>query len=367
VATPGTTQEEFTLDTAAELAADEGGGSKIAGKSPWVLAGRRLRRNYTALASAAVFVLVVLVCMLSPLYTRYVSHQGWDDENASGSIIENGQKVPLLSQSHTTIGSDGQVHLVPGGIPLAPQWGASGGPYFFGSDELGRDVGTRLLYGGRNSLLIGMGAAAITTVIAILFALLAAYFGGATDWIISRFFDLIWAFPVILLGIALGTTLNIDGFHHGPISIGAGSLWIPTLIIAFVFIPYIGRPLRGQVLALRNREFVEASTAQGASSLRIMFMELLPNIASSVLVLFTLIVANAILTEVALSYLGAGVQPPKPSWGTMIAEGQDVLASDPWLSLLPGVMITITVISLNVFGDGLRDALDPRAKVRIEH
>ena len=158
-----------------------------------------------------------------------------------------------------------------------------------------------------------------------------------------------WIFP--------GWTLNIP----------AGSLWIPVGVIAFVFIPYIGRPLRGQVLALRNREFVEASTAQGAGSLRIMFTELLPNIASSVLVLFTLIVANAILTEVGLSYLGAGVQPPHPSWGTMIADGQDVLASDPWLSLLPGIMITITVISLNVFGDGLRDALDPRAKVRIEH
>ena len=134
-----------------------------------------------------------------------------------------------------------------------------------------------------------------------------------------------------------------------------------------MFIPYIGRPLRGQVLALRNREFVEAATAQGAGSLRIMFTELLPNIATSVLVLFTLIVANTILTEVGLSFLGAGVQPPNPSWGTMIADGQDVLASDPWLSLLPGIAIAITVLSLNVFGDGLRDALDPRAKVRIEH
>ena len=133
-------------------------------------------------------------------------------------------------------------------------------------------------------------------------------------------------------------------------------------VIAFVFIPYIGRPLRGQVLALRNREFVEASTAQGAGPLRIMFSELLPNIASSVLVLFTLIVANAILTEVALSFLGAGVQPPQPSWGTMIADGQLIVASDPWLAILPGIMITITVISLNVFGDGLRDALDPRGR-----
>lgn len=368
VATPGTTHEEFTLDTAAELAADEGNGSQIAGKSPWALAGRRLRRNYSALAFLGVFLLVVLACLLAPVYASHVSHLGPYDGKTSGVIHENGKTIPVLATGGVTFNKNGTVNLkAGGGIPIGPQWAAAGGPYFFGADELGRDVGTRLLYGGRNSLMIGMSSAVIATALAILFALLAAYFGGATDWIISRFFDLIWAFPVILLGIALGTALNINGFHHGPISIPAGSLWIPIGVIAFVFIPYIGRPLRGQILALRNREFVEAATAQGAGPLRIMFTELLPNIASSVLVLFTLIVANAILTEVALSYLGAGVQPPKPSWGTMIQEGQDLLASDPWLSLLPGVMITITVISLNVFGDGLRDALDPRAKVRIEH
>ena len=366
MATTGTTQEEFTLDTASELAAEEGG-SKIEGKSPWVLAARRLRRNYVALIFLGIFILVVVVCLAAPLYASHVSHVKPNDQNAGGFITENGQKIPIISKGTSKFNPNGTVELTPGGIPIGPQWGASGGEYFFGADLIGRDVGTRLLYGGRNSLEVGLTAAAITTIVSILLALIAAYFGGASDWVISRFFDLIWAFPVILLGIALGTSLNIDGFHHFGINIAAGSLWIPTLIIAFVFIPYIGRPLRGQVLALRNREFVEAATAQGAGSLRIMLTELLPNIASSVLVLFTLIVANAILTEVALSFLGAGVQSPNPSWGTMIADGQDVLASDPWLSLLPGIMITITVISLNVFGDGLRDALDPRAKVRIEH
>ncbi len=372
-----TGQEEFTLDTASELAAEEGG-SKIEGKSPWALAGRRLRRNHLALAFLGVFILVLLVCLLAPLYSSHVSHLTSDTPNAGGYITENGQKIPILSKGGSKFNKNGSVELTPGGIPIGPQWGASGGAYFFGADGLGRDVGTRLLFGGRNSLMVGLTSAAITTILSIVLALIAAYFGGAPDWIISRFFDLIWAFPVILLGIALGTALSINGFHHTIIpsfwifpgltlNIPAGSLWIPIGVIAFVFIPYIGRPLRGQILALRNREFVEAATAQGASSLRIMFTELLPNIASSVLVLFTLIVANAILTEVGLSFLGAGVQPPHPSWGTMIADGQDVLASDPWLSLLPGIMITITVISLNVFGDGLRDALDPRAKVRIEH
>jgi peptide/nickel transport system permease protein len=257
--------------------------------------------------------------------------------------------------------------VVPGGVPIGPQWGAAGGKYILGADELGRDIATRVLYGGYNSLFVGIVSAVICTLLSVILALLAGYFGGASDWLISRIFDLIWAFPVILLGIALGTALSLNGFHHLFINLSGSSLWIPTLVIAFVFIPYIGRPLRGQILALRQREFVEAATAQGAGSLRIMFSELLPNIASSVLVLFTLIVASTILTEAALSFLGAGVQPPNPSWGTMIAEGQSKLATNPWLSLFPGLMLAITVLSLNVFGDGLRDALDPRAKVRIEH
>jgi peptide/nickel transport system permease protein len=178
-------------------------------------------------------------------------------------------------------------------------------------------------------------------------------------------FDLIWAFPVLLLAIALGTALSINGFHHFGINIQAGSLWIPTLIIGLVLIPYIARPLRGQILSLREKEFIEAATAQGSSAFRVMFSELMPNIASSVLVFFTLIIASNILTEAGLSFLGAGVQPPNPSWGTLIADGQDRIVTAPWLSIIPGIAIVLTVLSLNIFGDGLRDALDPRAKVRM--
>jgi peptide/nickel transport system permease protein len=282
------------------------------------------------------------------------------------SVVVHGQKVSVISQSHTTI-KNGVPNIVPGGVPIGPQWGAAGGKYVLGADELGRDVTTRLLYGGRNSLFIGVTSAAICTVLSVVLALLAGYFGGIVDWIISRFFDLIWAFPVVLLGIALGTALSVNGFHHGPIDISGTSLWVPIGVISFVFIPYLGRPLRGQVLALRNREFIEAATAQGAGSMRIMLSELLPNVASSVLVLFTLIVANCILTEVGLSFLGAGVQIPNPSWGTMIQEGSRLLSTAPQISLYPGIAIALTVLSLNVFGDGLRDALDPRAKIRIEH
>jgi peptide/nickel transport system permease protein len=363
VATTG--QEEFTLDTAAELASGESE-SRIQGRSPWLLAARRLRRNYVALFFLGVFLLVVVCCLLAPVYAAHVSHLGENDTNPGGVITVHGTKLHVISQGGTKI-VNGVPEIKFGGVPIGPQWGAAGGPYILGADELGRDTATRLLYGGRNSLFVGVVSAAICTVLSIVLALLAGYFGGVVDWIITRLFDLIWAFPVVLLGIALGTALTINGFHHWIIDVSGQSLWIPTSIIAYVFIPYIGRPIRGQVLALRNREFIEAATAQGAGSVRIMFSEILPNLASSVLVLFTLIVANTILTEAGLSFLGAGVQPPNPSWGTMIAEGQTKLANDPWLSLFPGIAIAITVLSINVFGDGLRDALDPRARVRIEH
>jgi peptide/nickel transport system permease protein len=365
VATTG--QQEFTLDTAAELAAEEGGGKRIQGRSPWVLAGRRLRRNYVALASIGLFIVIVVVCLLWPVYANHISHRGPDATNATGSIREGNKSVAVLSNGGTKILKNGTVVVVPAGQPIGPQWGAAGGQYFFGADQLGRDLGPRLLEGGQNSLFVGVASAAVCTVLAVVLALLAGYFGGVVDWIISRFFDLIWAFPVILLAIALGTALSINGFHHFGLNLSGSSLWIPIGVIAFVFIPYVGRPLRGQVLALRQREFVEAATAQGAGAIRIMFTELLPNIASTVLVLFTLIVANTILTEAGLSFLGAGVRPPNPSWGTLIADGQNYLQTDPWFSMFPGIAIALTVLSINIFGDGLRDALDPRAKVRIEH
>ena len=365
MATTGTGQEEFTLDTASELAAEEGG-AQIEGRSPWALAWRRLRRNYVALFFLGVFILIVLACSLAGVYVSNVSHLGENDTNPSGTVVINGKSVHVISQGSTTI-VNGQPKIVFGGVPIGPQYGAAGGKYILGADELGRDISTRVLYGGANSLFVGGVSAIICTVLSVVLALLAGYFGGACDWIISRVFDLIWAFPVVLLGIALGTALSVNGFHHFGINLSGSSLWIPTLVIAFVFIPYIGRPLRGQILALRQREFVEAATAQGAGPLRIMFSELLPNIASSVLVLFTLIIASTILTEAGLSFLGAGVQPPNPSWGTMIAEGESKLANAPWISLWAGLMLALTVLSINVFGDGLRDALDPRAKVRIEH
>jgi peptide/nickel transport system permease protein len=286
---------------------------------------------------------------------------GQYDQNELGSITVHGKKIPVLPRGGVINGK-----LV-ASVPIGPQWGAAGGRYVLGADFLGRDIAVRLLYGGRNSLIVGIGSSAIAVFFAVVLALLAGYYGGWIDFVITRFFDLFYAFPVLLLGIALGSALAISGFHHGPINIQSGSLWIPLLVISYVLIPYVGRPLRGQILSLREKEFIEASIAQGASSFRIMFSELLPNIASSVLVFFTLIIANNIVFEAGLSFLGAGVQDPTPSWGKLISQGLQLIVTRPTLALAPGIAIVLTVLSLNIFGDGLRDALDPRAKVRVEH
>jgi peptide/nickel transport system permease protein len=352
-------ESEFTLDTAAELAAAEP--EVIRGRSPWYLAWRRLRRNYFAFGSLALFILIVVVCAAAPLYANHVAHTGPNDEHVLGTVKVNGVRTDIVSQGGIINGK-----LV-ASIPIGPTWFGAGGKYVLGADQLGRDIAVRLLYGGRNSLLVGIGSSGICVLFAVILALLAGYFGGWIDFVITRFFDLFYAFPVVLLGIALGSALAINGFHHFGINIQSGSLWIPLLVISYVLIPYVGRPLRGQVLSLREKEFIEASISQGASPIRIMFSDLLPNIMSSVLVFFTLIIANNIVLEAALSFLGAGVQDPTPSWGKLISQGQALIVTRPMLALAPGIAIILTVLSLNIFGDGLRDALDPRAKVRVEH
>jgi peptide/nickel transport system permease protein len=373
MATERATETEFSLDSAAELAADEHS-IPIQGRSPWYLAWRRLRRNYVAFAFLALFVVVVLACVFAPVYAHHVAHTGPSENHVLEVVKVNGHPAQVVSSGGYLSKRTGKpcatgetdCTLI-SSIPIGPTWFGAGGKFVLGADANGRDIAVRLLYGGRNSLIVGIGSSAICVVLSVFLALLAGYYRGWIDFVITRFFDLFYAFPVILLGIALGSALAINGFHHFGITIQSGSLWIPTLVISYVLIPYIGRPLRGQVLSLREKEFVEAAIAQGAGPFRVMFSEILPNIASSVLVFFTLIIANNIVLEAALSFLGAGVQPPTPSWGTLISDGQDLIVTRPWLALAPGIAIVLTVLSLNVFGDGLRDALDPRAKVKVEH
>jgi peptide/nickel transport system permease protein len=356
---------DLTFDSAALLASEEHEVT-IVGRSPWYLAWRRLRRNYLALASLGVFFLIVIACALAPVYAHHVAHTGPNDVHVGEKVRVDGKLKDVIGGGSFYDVNKGRF-VVKAPTYLGPTWWHANGRFVLGTDNLGRDVAVRLLYGGRNSLMIGIGSALICTLLALTLALLAGYYRGGCDWLISRFFDIIWAFPVLLLAIAISSALSINGFHHFGISIEPGSLWIPTLVISYVLIPYIGRPIRGQILSLREKEFVEAAIGQGAGPLRVMFSDLLPNVASTVLVFFTLIIAANILTEAGLSFLGAGVRLPDPSWGNLIASGQDQIETAPWLSLIPGIAIVLTVLSLNIFGDGLRDALDPRAKVRIEH
>jgi peptide/nickel transport system permease protein len=339
MATTTSTGTEFSAD---EFASAAEGENVPPGLGPWKLAGRRLRRNKVALFFGGLFLLIVVLCLLAPVFSSNIAHIGPDAQNIVGSNLNKCPPTCVNAQS----------------VPVGPTWHSQ---YFFGADSLGRDVAVRLLYGGRNSLEIGVIATLITIFLAIIIGLVAGYFRGITDGILSRVMDIIWAYPVLLLGIALGTILAVEGI--GPLK--SSSLLVPALIIGFVYIPYVGKPIRGQVL--REREFIEAARQQGLSSFQIMFRELLPNLASTIIVFIPLILANAILLEAGLTFLGAGVQPPNPSWGTMISDGISQMPDAFHNVLVPGIMLVLCVLSINVFGDGLRDALDPRAKVRISH
>ncbi len=348
----------MAIEPASELSSVEGGTGFEAvaerehavGVGPWRLAGRRLRRNKVALAFGVLFLLLVALAVGAPVWANDVAHTS-SSANHLTEVLQEGKK---------------QVYVVSlQGVPVGPQWFAAGGKFFLGSDDNGRDVMVRLLYGARTSLEIGITAALITTVLAVIVALFAGYLRGITDTVLSRLMDIIWAFPVVILGVALGTALSIGGLKVGPVTLQSGSIAIPILIIGFVYVVYMARPLRGQVLSMREKEFIEAARAQGMGSFRIMFTEILPNLASTIVVFFPLAIANAILLEAYLSFLGAGVQPPTPSWGEMISEGIDRITTAPHLTIVPGLMLVLTVLSLNIFGEGVRDALDPRSKVRI--
>ena len=329
---------------------------EISGKSPWRLAGRRLLRDRIAIAALVLFILIVAVSFSAPLYAHHLAHADPFGSNISGTTVVDGKRVDVIQEGGGKLGI--------GEIPIGPTWHWN---YLVGADNQGRDVMARVLYGGRASLEIGIGSAVICSLLALVLAMIAGFFRGWSDAILSRTMDLIWAFPVYLLAISLATVLltKQNGLQWGPIHVNPSSLWVPTLIIAAVYVPYVFRPVRGQVLSVREKEYVEAAVSQGASDLRLMFSEILPNVISTVIVLLPLMIATTVLTESALSFLGIGVQSPKASWGTVIDDGQGLLYTRPMVAIVPGVMIVLTVLSLNVLGDGVRDALDPRAKVRV--
>ncbi len=322
------------------------------GHGPWYRAYRRFLRNRVAVGFLALFVLIVVFVLAAPLWANHVAHTGPNQSHTLERLTIDGEKRDVVN---------------PEGQPIGPVWFGAGGKFFLGADSrLGRDEMVRLMYGGRTSLLVGVSSALISTIVAVILGLLAGYYRGRVDTVIARGLDVVWSLPVFLIGLALGISLAIGGLKLGPIELSGGSLWIPILVISIFTIPYVARPIRGEVLSLGEKEFVEAAVAQGAGPLRVMFSEILPNLASTVIVFFTLMTANNMLFEAGLSFLGAGVQSPNSSWGTMITIGEELLSTQPLLAIIPGTMIMLTVLSLNIVGDGLRDALDPRSKVRLE-
>ncbi len=340
--------ESTDTTTAPAVVAAISGSGAPGGSGPFRLALHRLRRNYTALFFGAVFLIVVILCLLAPVYSSDIAHVGPNANNISEVIKVNGKSVNVVSLT---------------GVPTGPTWHTK---FLLGADPNGRDVAVRLLYGGRNSLEIGLLATLITIIGAMILGISAGFFRGWVDTIISRLLDLIWAYPALLLGVALGVSLAVGGLNIGPIHIQGGSNFIPALVIGVVYIPYVARPIRGEVLSLREREFVDAARILGYGRLRIMVSEILPNLFSTLIVFFALQLAQSIVLEAGLSFLGAGVQAPNASWGTMLSDGTQLITSAPHLTLVPGIMLVITVLSVNIFGDGLRQAFDPRARIRAE-
>ncbi len=237
----------------------------------------------------------------------------------------------------------------PGAIDVSARLQAPGGAHLLGTDDLGRDVLTRILYGARISLLVGFVAVGIATLIGILLGAAAGYYGGWIDSVIMRFVDIMLCFPSFFLILAVIAFLE-------------PSIWNIMIIIGLTGWMGVARLVRAEFLSLRERDFVLAARALGASDGRVIFRHVLPNALSPVLVSATLGVAGAILTESALSFLGIGVQPPTPSWGNMLIAGKQTLGTAWWLSAFPGLAILLTVLGYNLLGEGIRDALDPRLK-----
>ncbi len=321
---------------------------------PWRQALAKLWRDRSAMMATLVLLVIILASLLAPIYAEHVAGVDPFNSNLEAEITLDGESVPVLAPSTEGLGI--------GVVPIGPTWRFNA--YFLGADEQGRDVMARLLYGGRATLFIGSVSTAITLVLAAIVGICAGFFGGWIDQLLSRVLDILWAFPIYLLAICLSIVLLTAHIEIGPFTIDSGSLVIPIVIIGIIYVPYVARPIRGQVLALRRSEFVMAAIGLGVPPLRILVRDVLPNVITTLIVFVPLMMALNIATETALSFLSLGVQPPGASWGTIIRDGQSLLYSRPWVSTAPGLVIIVTIVALNILGDGVRDAFDPRAKLR---
>lgn len=315
---------ETLLEGESANLADESA-AEIAARSPLQLFWRRLRRDKVALAALFVVGLMIFVAIFAPLIVKVF---GLPDPNV--------QNDNLLDDF---------------GSPTGP---SSAHP--FGVDERGRDVLSRVIYGSRVSLEAALISTALIVLIGVTAGLITGYFRGRVDTILSRIMDLFLAFPVLVLAVGLGVACA-DGCLGGAIQPG---LPVVIFVITLTTWPYMARIVRGQVLSLREREFVEASRSLGASDRRIIFREILPNLVAPIIVYATVLIPQNIIYEASLSFLGVGIDPSKPSWGAMISDATSVFQDAWWFMVFPGLALLITVLAFNIVGDGLQDALNPR-------
>lgn len=302
-------------------------GGDIVGRSPLQLFWRRLRQDRVALASLAFIVFLIVVAIAAPLVVSLLGLPAPDVQNLN------------LTDSF--------------GSPLGPT-----AAHPFGVDQLGEDVLSRVIYGTRVSLEVGIIGTGISTVIGVVVGMVAAFYRGWVDMLLSRFMDIVLSIPILLLGLGLGAACGVRGCAKGLIQPGLTTI---IFVICIATWPYVGRIVRGLVLSMREREFVEASRALGASDLRIMFREILPNLAAPIIVYSSLLIPTNILLEAALSFLGVGIRPPTASWGAMIAQAAPIFNTAWWFMVFPGIALVLTVLAFNLLGDGLQDALNPRS------
>jgi peptide/nickel transport system permease protein len=311
------------------------GPKAIQGRSLWSIAWRRLRRDKLAMAGGIVIVILILLAVFAdPIAALY--GQDYAQQHNSGAAASK-LLDPLTS------------------MPSGPFSGISS-TFWLGIEPVsGQDILTNLLYGARTSLVIAGLATALSLVLGVTLGVIAGFYRGWLDIILSRIMDVLLSFPVLLFSIAL---ITVTGF----ISTSAMLRYaVIVFVLGFFSWPYIGRIVRGQVLSLREKEFVEAARSLGASNWRIMSREIMPNLVGPILVYTTLSIPNNMLGEAGLSFLGIGVIPPTPSWGQMLSDAGSFFQIDPWYLFMPGLAIFISVLAFNLFGDGLRDALDPKS------
>lgn len=323
-------------------------------RGPWEIAGRALLRMPSAVIAAAVLVLLVAASLAAPLYASRVAHTEPFVSDVAATVTLHGEEIPVMQPNNN------RLHL--GLTPIGPTWHADAD--LLGADSQGRDVAARLLYGGRNSLLISSCAAILCIVMAAVVGICAGFFGGIVDMLLSRLMDIMWAIPVYLFAISLSIVTVSQGLQLGPFVIRSDNLILPIAIIALVYVPYAARPIRGRVMSLRQAEFVLAARCLGVSRTRILMRDILPNVSTTLIVLAPLVMALALLAESALSFLSIGVQAPAASWGTIIEDGQGLIYTRPMVAIAPGLAIVVTVLALNILGDGLRDALDVKETSR---